>query len=155
MSKRRLDPFNSLIILALGGLLIWLMIILGKSPMSIAFGAEQTYPLRVELPQPGYRKHDGTILKFSEFRSTKILYGTCDETTDIGELYGEVSVKSWSFVSPVFRVPVNVEVCIVAVVIGLDGEPMGRSNVATYLTAVAPGKPVPQTPRSLKLLEEK
>lgn len=149
--KRKVDWFRVLVILALAAGVIWLSIILGRSPIGIALGAEQTYPLRVELPQPGYRKHDGSILKFTEFQRTQILYGTCDPTTQIGELYGEVSVKSWSFVSPVFRVPVNVEVCIVAVVIGLDGQPMGRSNVAKYLTAVAPGGPVPQTPQSLKI----
>lgn len=158
MKRKKIDPFNAIVILIVGALLFWAAIILGSSPLGFVFpsagaATPTTYPLQVHLPEPGYRKADGSILNFTEFRSTKILYGTCDPTTGIGELYGEVSVKSWGFVSPTFRVPVNVEVCIIAVVIGLDDQPMGRSNVAKYLTAVAPGKPVPQTPRSLRIME--
>lgn len=127
---------------------------IGVAMLGLAWAAlamsETTYPLQVHLPEPGYKKWDGSLLNFTEFKKTTVIYGTCDATTQIGTEMGRVDVKSWGFVSPTFRVPVNTKVCIVAVVIGLDDVPMGRSNVATFDTRVENGK-VPKEPQLLRI----
>ena len=112
-----------------------------------------TVGLSVWLPSPGYPLTDGTYLTHTEFKRTDILYGTCSPTTEIDELMGTVEVKSYSFHSPQFQVPINTQICIVAVVIGLDDQPMGRSYVAKYFTTLEPGRAIPSAPYILQFSE--
>ena len=102
-----------------------------------AAGPRKPIELEVFLPSPGYKRADGTYLKYTEFKETRILWGTCDTGDEIKDLLGQYSAKSHHM-----KARINVTstpVCIVAVVIGLDDVPLGRSYPTRYVDA--PGKP--------------
>ena len=134
--NRKFDWFNALAILTVGLGFIWILIVLGKSPIGLVLGAEPAKPawnVRVSLPEPGYRQADGSLLGFTKFKGTRIIWGSCDAKGYPLEGGGEVTVRSWQFFGEV-KIPAGRDVCIVAVVIGLDGMPMGMSTPVRYST---------------------
>lgn len=105
--------------------------------IGLATAKPEPITLDVQLPTPGYKRADGTLLRYNEFKETQILWGTCDGLDEIADLRGRVSVKSYQFKG---RITVQeTPVCIVAVVIGLDDAPMGRSFAVRYVDK--PGQP--------------
>jgi len=100
------------------------------------------FPVAVNFPKQ-YTWADGSVLPPDQFQGTKILYGTCDENTEIGELLGEVMAPSTSNSTGTFYVPSGQILCFVAVVVDLDGQPLGKSYVVKFSTkGVVPKSPV-------------
>jgi hypothetical protein len=119
-------------------MVIWVILLFSRA----ANAAPGDWSYIVSLPEPYYQYADGTPLLFSEFKGTKVMWGSCDEDNVIGELRGEVMAKSWQFKVPIQLKPGEVH-CIVAVVIGLDGDPLGRSiPVKVDTRGTRPSSPV-------------
>jgi hypothetical protein len=112
-------------------------VLLGLVGLGLAVATPKPIELEVFLPSPGYKRSDGTYLKYTEFKETQILWGSCAAGDEIGELMGQYSARSHHMKAriTVARTPV----CIVAVVIDLDGQPMGRSYPVRFTDQ--PGKP--------------
>lgn len=53
--KRKVDWFRVLVILALGAAVIWVFIILGKSPVGLVLGADRPVTIGIEQPTDGTR----------------------------------------------------------------------------------------------------
>lgn len=128
--------------LLVGGrrLIRWMAFAVAASLLACSADAKTPPPwtLDVRLPEPGYRRADGSILRFTEFRGTRVMWGKCGPDDELEELEGETMARSWAFLARIV-VPANRTVCITAVVIGLDGEPMGRSPTIKFTTSDKPG----------------
>jgi hypothetical protein len=107
--------------------LTWLLL------LNAVHAAEPAWTVRVSLPEPGYRQADGSLLSFTKFKGTRIMWGQCDAEGDLADLGGETTVRSWQFFGEV-KIPAGRDVCITAVVIGLDSLPMGRSMPVRFST---------------------
>jgi hypothetical protein len=104
--------------------------------------AAVNYPVAVEFPKQ-YTYDDGTVLAPDQFTGTKVMYGTCSPETEIADLLGEVMVPSTKTSTGTFNVPSGQMLCFVAVVLDLEGQPMGRSYVVKYSTVgKIPSRPV-------------
>jgi hypothetical protein len=105
--------------------------------LGLAVATPKPIELEVFLPSPGYKRGRHATCKYTEFKETQILWGTCAAGDEIGELMGKYSARSHHMKAriTVARTPV----CIVAVVIDLDGQPMGRSYPVRFTDQ--PGKP--------------
>lgn len=98
----------------------------------------------VGLPEPGYKRVDGSIVRFTEFRGTRIDWGQCMDEDRIFEVVQSYMVKPWQF-STRISIPSGQEACIQAVVLDLEGDEMGRSapvRVSTIGPRKNPMRPI-------------
>lgn len=93
---------------------------------SLATAAPAPWEFVIELPQPGYRKADDSLLMFSQFKGTRIDWGTCMDEDRLLEVEDSHMVRSWGFNTRVW-IPAGRDACIQAVIIGLNGDELGRS----------------------------
>lgn len=114
-----------------------------------ALAAPPPWEFTIGLPEPGYPKVDGTTLRFTEFKGTRIDWGQCMDDDRILEVVGSSWVRSWGFKGRL-TIPSGREACIQAIVIGLDGEEMGRSDPVRVST-IGPRKN-PLVPTKLEIL---
>ena len=131
-------------ILALAALVIWFSVIIGRSPLGLAFGADTATAL-VTIPSE-YRWQDGTPLKPRvDFMYTEVSYGQCSgDDTLLTSILGGTNISAGATVGAIFYVPVGRPLCAVAVVMGMTRQPIGRSRVAEFVipTGTQPGAPV-------------
>jgi len=116
--------------------------------MAGALAAPAPWEFVIELPQPGYRKADGTILSFASFKGTRIDWGQCMDEDRILEVEASSMVRSWGFIERI-TIPAGREACIQAVVIGLNDEEIGHS-IPVRVTTIGP-RSNPMAPTRLKL----
>lgn len=97
----------------------------------------------VEIPKPLLRS-DGRPLTAKEYKYVEVLYGPCSAETGIESIRGGTSIDPSRWLGQIRYVPENQTFCLVAVVVGPDRQPMGRSNIGQFSTA--PGVKKPRAP---------
>jgi len=119
-------------------------VLAGVAGVLIAMAALAAPPweFTIGLPEPGYPKSDGTTLRFTEFKGTRIDWGQCMDDDRILEVAGSSWVRSWGFKGFV-TIPAGREACIQAVVVGLDGDELGRSDPVRVSTIGPRKNPLP------------
>ena len=149
--KQRINWFMAGLILALGALLIFLFISLGKSSVGLLIpsASGQSLPpppieVYVEVP-PQYVWEDGTpLVPRTDYIYTKVDYGPCSgDDQMLVEILGGTVVLAGQTLGKIFYVPRNREFCAVATVMSPTRQPLGHSNVAQFSTfTVRPNTPV-------------
>lgn len=131
------------VLLAIGGLSIVVASAPSKPAVSVTPTAQYVstgWELTIALPSPGYKRNDGTQLHFTEFKETQLVWGPCGADGQPTQISGIAHVESWR-TSGRITVPDRTRSCIVAVVIGLDGQPMGRSEPIEYAVGMVDRRP--------------
>jgi len=96
--------------------------------------------LRIQLPD---YYMNGYKLASNEFSRTDIWWGPCDDDAGLERVEKGIIIRS-TMKTGVLRVPQRPgeTKCVVAVVLGLDNYPIGRSNVARVTLSSNPNAPV-------------
>lgn len=140
---RNIDWFRVLMILTLGVLVIWFSIVIGRTPLGLAFG-QNVADAYVYVPAE-YRWADKTLLKPGiDYSHTRVMWGTCGPIDPIDTLMGEVLIRAYNVSGPLYNIPVGQEFCAIAVVVSPQGAPLGASNTARFTipSGTKPGHPV-------------
>ena len=121
----------------------WLKATAALAVGAILIGTTPAHAVEFVIKLPDYYTYDGHKLASNEFTRTDIWWGPCSDESGLERVENGMSIAS-SKTGGILRVPQRPgeTKCIVAVVIGLDKYPMGRSNVVRVTLSSEPRAPV-------------
>ena len=91
----------------------------------------------VHIPATYYWADKTPLVAKTDFKYTQVAYGKCsDDEQLLVSIMGGTNIMAGQTVGRVSYVPAGVRLCFVATVMGTDGLPLGRSNVAEF--AISP-----------------
>jgi hypothetical protein len=141
--SRKVDWFRIGVMAALAALVIAVSMILGKSWVGLALGADMTY-VRVTVPAKLYWADGTALVPKTDYKYMVISYGPCSGDAEImTRILGGTNIWPPQVDGVINYVPVGQVFCAVATVIGPDNSPIGKSNTAVFSTVgTKPGAPL-------------
>lgn len=109
---------------------------------SVLIGTTPAKAVELRIQLPDYYV-DGYKLASNEFSRTDVWWGPCDDEAGLGRVERGIAIRSTTKTG-VLRVPQRPgeTKCVVAVVLGLDNFPIGRSHVTRVTLSSNPDAPV-------------